>query len=164
MQILFSTVYGSTAEYAHELARRLGTRARSFADYQKGLFPLIVLSPVHGPSIPAARFVREVGVLGRVAVVGVGMSLPEAARRRDQMKAMVPAGVARFYLPGRLNYSQISAAHRAAMFGLVRAVRLKPRKDDNDRAIIESYGRDVDRVDFRELDPIVEWAVSAAGG
>lgn len=43
------------------------------------------------------------------------------------------------------------------MRGLITAVKMKPRKSANERNMIETYGKDVDRVDFARLEPIVEW-------
>ena len=56
-----------------------------------------------------------------------------------------------------MNYSELSAAHKNVMRGLITAVKMKPRKSANERNMIETYGKDVDRVDFARLEPIVEW-------
>ena len=59
--------------------------------------------------------------------------------------------------PGRMNYSELSSQHKAVMKGLITALRMKPGKTANERNMIDTYGRDVDRVDLSRLDPIVEW-------
>ena len=41
---------------------------------------------------------------------------------------------------------------------IITMLSMKPGKTDNDRAMVEEYNTDVDRVDFSELDPVVEWA------
>ena len=64
----------------------------------------------------------------------------------------------RFYLPGRLNYSQLNAQHKGVMRTLITALKIKPRKSDNERNMIDTYGKDVDRVDLARLEPIVDWA------
>ncbi|MEK0378151.1 hypothetical protein WNN44_05805, partial [Corynebacterium mastitidis] len=98
-----------------------------------------------------------------VACVAVGMTLVEEARRKDQMAGILgdkAPRVSRFYLPGALYYSRLSTAHRQILRGIVGALRLKPGKSENERAMIRAYNKDVDRVDLGELDPIVEWAKS----
>ncbi|HJG43412.1 flavodoxin domain-containing protein [Corynebacterium phoceense] len=158
--VFYTSVYGATREYAMELGRLLDASVVDFADVSLAPSdgPAIVASYVHGPSVPAASFIKDHGFGSRpVAAVAVGMTLLEAAREKDQLAGMVP-DVARFYLPGRMNYSELSAAHRTVMTGIISALKLKPRKSDNERAMIDAYDHDVGRVDFAELAPIVEWA------
>ncbi|AGF71994.1 flavodoxin domain-containing protein [Corynebacterium halotolerans] len=166
--VLYDTSYGSTRQYAEELARRLGTTAQQLAEaapaeLTAGTGPLIVLSPVHGPSIPAAAFVAKHDLGPRpVAVCAVGMTLIDEARRKDQMAGMLSdrPEVARFYLPGRLAYSTMNRRHRMIMWGIIKALKAKPEsaRSANDRAMIDSFDRDTDRVDLAELDAVVEWA------
>lgn len=166
-RIIFASTYGSTAEYARELAARLGAGvSRIDAQATPNLAPgepLIAMSPVHGPSLPAAQFVKDhLRALGDrpIAVVGVGMSV----RPRDQIGHLLGDRVVAFYLPGRLRYSELSQAHAKLMLGLVAGLKLKPRKSVNDQAIIDGYGKDVDRVDFAKLEPIQRWAAEHAPG
>ena len=164
--VLYESAYGSTARYAHALAERLGTSARPLADAHLEASgpsdgPLIVLSYVHGPVVPAASFVAKQDLGGRpAAVCAVGMTLLDVARANDQLASSVPEGVARFYLPGRLDYSTMSRKHRMMMWGFVKALQAKREADrsPNDQAVIDSYDRDTDRVDLSELDQVVEWA------
>lgn len=169
--VLYDTVYGSTRRYAEALAQRLRTGARPLADARPEELradpaPLVVLSPVHGPKIPAADFVAGHDLGARpVAVCAVGMTLPDEARQKDQMARTLSTkpGVARFYLPGRLDYSTLSRKHRMIMWGLVGALKARPEssRSANERAMIEAYDRDTDRVDLAELDPVVEWVEGA---
>lgn len=161
--VLYESDYGSTAQYAHALAEHLGVTATPLADaaaLPASSGPLIVLSYVHGPMVPAASFVAKRDLGERpVAVCAVGMTLLDVARAKDQLKGMVPAGVARFYLPGRLSYSTMSRKHRMIMWGIIKALRAKREADrsPNDRAMIDSHDRDTDLVDLQELDAVVAW-------
>lgn len=162
--VLYSSVYGSTRQYAEALAHRLGVTARELEGGAPDK-PTIVLAPIHGPASAGVSYLRHQtkGALQAhpVALVTVGMSLDEVAVEKDFAAKLLGdrAGcVTRFYLPGRLNYSELSTAHAATMRGVISALKLKPRKSDNDRMMIETYGKDVDRVDVEKLDPIVEWA------
>lgn len=167
--IYYATFYGSTRQYADELADRLSTWAQELPDPRsvdegRGA-PLIVLSPIHGPTHPGAQFIKELPakvVASRpVGLVTVGMSLIDVATAEDPAANLLgkrSTQVTRFYLPGRMNYSELTAAHAALMRGMVGALRLKPGKSENDRSIISMYGKDVDRVDLALLDPVAEWA------
>lgn len=171
--IYYASFYGSTKQYAEELATRLGTTAKEFAkeideDTASGIRashePLIILSPIHGPVHPGVKVVKEVGKEGvekrKVALVTVGMTLDHVVETQDPARALLgdlAEHVERFYLPGRLNYSELSPKHRNIMKGLITMLKLKPGKTENERMMIDTYGKDVDRVDLNRLDAIVEW-------
>ena len=164
--VFYATFYGSTRQYAEALAGRLGTVARELpATLDAAGGPVVVLSPVHGPSHPGVRFIKSLPAIDRpLALVTVGMTPVDAARHNDASGPLLGdrAGqVTRFYLPGRLNYSELTTAHRWAMKALVGALRLKRERTENEQAMVDSYGRDTDRVDLTLLDPVVEWAQRA---
>ena len=164
--VFYTTFYGSTRQYAEALASRLGTVARELpATLDATGGPVVVLSPVHGPSHPGVRFIKSLPAIDRpLALVTVGMTPVDVARHDDAPGSLLGdrAGqVTRFYLPGRLNYSELKTAHRWAMKALVGALRLKRERTENEQAMVDSYGRDTDRVDLTLLDPVVEWAQRA---
>lgn len=169
MHIYFSSVYGSTRQYAEELARRLGTAAQEIPDpsevsaaAEEG--PIIVLAPAHGPMNAAAKFAKalpeQTTETRPTCVVTVGMTLDHVVQETDPTAELLgdrASQIQRFYLPGRLNYSELSKAHLGVMRGIISALKLKPRKSENERAMIEGYKKDTDRVDLSRLDEIVAW-------
>ena len=164
--VFYTTFYGSTRQYAGALASRLGTVARELpATLDATGGPVVVLSPVHGPSHPGVRFIKSLPAIDRpLALVTVGMTPVDAARHDDASGPLLGnrAGqVTRFYLPGRLKYSELTTAHRWAMKALVGALRLKRQRTENEQAMVDSYDRDTDRVDLTLLDPVVDWAQRA---
>lgn len=164
--VFYTTFYGSTRQYAEALAARLGTVARELpATLDATGGPVVVLSPVHGPSHPGVRFIKSLPAIDRpLALVTVGMTLVDVARHDDAPGTFLGdrAGqVTRFYLPGRLNYSELTTAHRWTMKALVGALRLKRERTENEQALVDSYGQDIDRVDLTLLDPVVQWAQRA---
>ena len=164
--VFYATFYGSTRQYAEALAARLGTVARELpATLDATGGPVVVLSPVHGPSHPGVRFIKSLPAIDRpLALVTVGMTLVDVARHDDAPGTLLGdrAGqVTRFYLPGRLKYSELTTAHRWTMKALVGALRLKRERTEDEQALVDSYGQDIDRVDLTLLDPVVEWAQRA---
>ncbi|HCG3138888.1 TPA: hypothetical protein NJT62_000280 [Corynebacterium striatum] len=168
--VIFDSVYGSTQRYAQELANQLNAKILPLADAKNQAHldklgvdkqPLIVMSPVHGPSITAADFVKKHDFGDRpVAVVVVGMTLLEEARAKDQLAiplAKKPA-VEHFYLPGRLNYSELKFKHKMIMKTMIAALRQKKDRTPNEQNMVDCYERDVDETNFAELAPIVQWA------
>ncbi|WKK60578.1 flavodoxin domain-containing protein [Corynebacterium sp. P3-F1] len=172
--VFYATYYGSTKQYADALAARLGVTAREISDEQAALIdassadPIIVLSPIHGPSHPGVKFVKELEKAGaaekrRVALATVGMTLDDVVAAQDpagELLGNLAGSVERFYLPGRMNYSELNSKHRNIMKGLIAMLRMKPGKSENDQMMIDTYDKDVDRVDLGRLEPIVEWAES----
>ena len=111
------------------------------------------------------RFIKSLPAIDRpLALVTVGMTLVDVARHDDAPGTLLGdrAGqVTRFYLPGRLNYSELTTTHRWTMKALVGALRLKRERTENEQALVDSYGQDIDRVDLTLLDPVVQWAQRA---
>ena len=168
--IYYSTYYGSTQQYAEELASRLGTTAEplpspSVVTAGADAGPIVVLAPAHGPLHDGVKFLQqlpsEVLAARPARLVTVGMTLDEEAVRADGAGALLGKlkdSVTRFYLPGRMHYSELSGAHKTAMRGLINMLKLKPGKTDNERNMIATYSKDVDRVDLTRLAPVEAWA------
>lgn len=89
------------------------------------------------------------------------MTLDDEAVRADASASLLGPlkdSVQRFYLPGRMNYSELTGAHKTVMRGLINMLKLKPGKTDNERNMIATYSKDVDRVDLTRLAPVEAWA------
>ena len=169
-QILYDTFYGSTREYAEVLGERLGVEPVGFGGEPVDVpaapgEPLVVLSPVHGPNHPGVKFVKdldaEVVESRPIALVTVGMTLIDDAITQDTTAKLLghdlSERVTRFYLPGRMNYSELSPKHAGVMRGIVGALRLKPGKTANERSMIDMYGKDTDNMDLTRLEALAEW-------
>lgn len=167
--ILVESIYGSTAEYASELARITGGAVHPLSHAATALSetvtapPLIVCSPNYGPVNKGVSWLKENPQYVRehaCALIVVGMSLPEHARSRDAAGSALGSlagDVTRFYLPGRLIHSQLSAKHRSILWSVNQMIKRKPGLNDNDKNMLAEYGKDVDHVDFSELQPVVHW-------
>ncbi len=170
VSIFYATFYGSTKQYADALAEHFGKSAEEITDDTAALIsaaspdPLIILSPVHGPAHPGVKLIKalseDVLRYRPVALATVGMTLDHVTQSQD------PAGkllgdraqwVSRFYLPGRLNYSELSKKHHKMMEGIVFGLKLTGAKGENENMIVDTYGKDVDRVDLSRIEPIVQW-------
>ncbi|BAU95375.1 hypothetical protein N24_1113 [Corynebacterium suranareeae] len=165
--VAFESAYGSTKQYAEALAERLDVKALNFDQAAEDLevkpdATLIALSYVHGPSHPAAKFITDTDLSGhRVALCTVGMTLDDVVEKKDgAAKALgrKAQDVTRFYLPGRLNYSELSTAHRTTMWTIVNMLKAKPLKNANDKMMIDTFDTDVDRVDLSRLAAVEQWA------
>lgn len=158
-RIYYSTVYGSTREYAEELASLLDDTAQPIPSSPPELDgPVVVLSPIHGPSHAGAKFVKSLPADVPVALVTTCMSTN--ASETDPARSLLGGradSVERFYLPGRLNYSEMNVKHKMLMRGLVTALKAKGKLSLSEQDTVNIHGKDTDRVDFAELDPVVAW-------
>ncbi|UBI09308.1 flavodoxin domain-containing protein [Corynebacterium coyleae] len=159
VRIYYSTVYGSTREYAEELASLLDDTAQPIPSTSPSIDgPVVVLSPIHGPSHAGAKFVKSLPADVPVALVTVCMST--AAPETDPAAGLLGKradSVTRFYLPGRMNYSGLSLKHKMVMRGLVTALKAKGNLSASEQDTVDMHGKDTDRVDYAALDPVVAW-------
>lgn len=167
----YHSFYGSTKEYAQECAQRLGALAQPIEEViaQVAADPtatVILFAPTHAGQSEAVKAIPKLKLASQpVAVVTVGMTLLDELRASDPMAR--PLGeladrVKRFYLPGRMNYSELSGVHRAAMWTIHQMLKAKKNKSANEQAMFDDYNLDVSRMNFGELDPIVAWAKSVS--
>ena len=163
--ILYSTYYGSTKQYAEALAEQLNTTAQQLPNQPALTGPTVILAPAHGPLHDGVKLIKQLDPnqveQTPIALVTVGMTIDEEVEKADatgKLLGGLAPHVKRFYLPGRLNYSELNAQHKGVMRTLITALKIKPRKSDNERNMIDTYGKDVDRVDLARLEPIVDWA------
>ncbi|MCS4489937.1 flavodoxin domain-containing protein [Corynebacterium sp. ES2794-CONJ1] len=156
--IRYDSQYGSSRDYAEELAQRLSTHAHTLdAAVPKDGQPVVFFSFIHGPVIPAVEGAAALGEYQPpIALAVVGMSPVDYAREKDSLARLAPH-YQRFYLPGRLIYSQLSTKHKTMMRALAAGIALKPLRNPAEQNILDTFGRDIDLVNFAELDPIEQW-------
>ncbi|MCX7542151.1 hypothetical protein OS128_04365 [Corynebacterium sp. P5848] len=168
LTVIFDSVYGSTEHYARSFAGRFGATPVALGDAPSsvgqlpGLGPVVVFSPNYAGQISGAKWLRDNALGGHpTALVVVGMSVSSWVRERDgAAKALGDNAdrITRFYLPGRLIYSKLSRIHRGTLWSLNQMLRRKSNRTVNEEEIVRQYGRDIDRVDDTELDPVEQWA------
>lgn len=170
--VAYQSFYGSSREYAEEFARRHGVQALTLDDAPQALLdapedtPLVVFAANHAGMSAGAKFLSEhaAELAGRRrALATVGMTLLAEAREKDVMaRALGKAAdqVARFYLPGRMKYSELSRVHKATMWTMHQMLKGKKNRSANEQAMFDDYDRDVSRMDFAELDALDRWLSS----
>lgn len=172
-----NTRYGSTTEYAAEFARRTGgllvggepgdsAHATDELDSllaERPDAPLVIFTPNYAGTFGGANLMKTAARAypdRKMALAVIGMTLLDEVREKDPAAAAlddVADRVHRHYLPGRLLFSVMSRKHRAVMWTLTRMIKGKKNPSANERQMVESYGVDTDRIDFGELDALVEW-------
>ena len=168
--IVYGSAYGSTRRYAQELSARTGIPAagyeevKSLGEYQTILY---IGALYAGSVLGMKKTLSSLGDLSgkKLLIVTCGVSDPKDAAYMDTVKAGIRKELgeemynhaAIFHLRGAIDYSRLSLKHRALMALLYRqALKMPEEKRTADiRAVIETYGKSSDFVDFDSLDPVI---------
>lgn len=167
--IIYGSEYGSTKRYAERLSEITGIEAVSYnevkdiGDYQRivylgGLFA--------GGVMGLKKTVGKMTSQQELVLATVGMTDPNETTYfegiRKAIKAQLPASFYDehkiFHLRGAIDYSQLGFKHRIMMKMFHSMMLKKPESEltADAKAMLETYGKHVDFVDFDGLKPIIE--------
>ena len=165
--ILYGSQYGTTKRYADELSRLTGLPAVSYEKavdlasceqivYLGGLYA----GGVKGLKQTAKKFPAGV----RLILVTVGLADVQDEQNieniRRSVRRQLPAGLLQntllFHLRGGIDYGRLNLTHRTMMTLLYNHARKLPPEQQSaeTKAMIETFGRQVDFVDFASLGPV----------
>ncbi|WP_318703366.1 flavodoxin domain-containing protein [Candidatus Acetatifactor stercoripullorum] len=168
--IVYGSQYGSTRRYAQKLSEQTGIPAISYKDapalsdrkiivYLGGLYAGGVL----GLGKTLGNFSLRDGQ--RLLLVTVGLADPKEPENRDNIRASLQRQLSGelldrakiFHLRGGIDYQKLSFGHRTMMKLLYQSLRRTPleKQTAENRALIETYGKQVDFTDFNGLEPII---------
>lgn len=169
--LLYGSCYGTSRRYARALAEKTGlacypyTEASRAADcttlvyvgglYAGGIFGLSkALQSLH-PDTQRRYILVTVGLADPRDPKNVE-NIRVSMRKRLPGKVMEQAEV--FHLRGGIDYAKLSLAHKTMMALLYHAVKRKPQAelDGDARAMLETYGKQVDFVDLSTLEPVIQ--------
>ncbi len=169
--ILYGSKYGSARQYGQALSAQTSIPAYSYAQAPKlsNMDVLVYVGSLYAGGVLGLRKTCKVldtfsGGKLLLATVGLGdPALPETqATIRSMLERQIPASLRQkielFHLRGRLDYSQLSLGHRTAMAMLHLSLMGTPveNRTAEDQAFLETYGKQVDFIDFNTLAPLVQ--------
>ena len=169
--ILYGSQYGSTYRDAQKLSEQTGIPAISYKDapalsdrktivYLGGLYA--------GGVLGLAKTLRSFSFQSgqKLIIVTVGLADPNEPENQDNIRASLQRqlspelfGRAKiFHLRGGIDYQKLSFGHRMMMKLLYQSLhRMPPEKQTaENRALIETFGKQVDFTDFSTLEPIIQ--------
>ena len=167
--IIYGSEYGSTKRYAERLSDITGIEAvnykevKDIGDYKRivylgGLFA--------GGVMGLKKTVSKMTSQQELVLATVGMTDPhettyfEGIRKalKDQLPATFYDENKIFHLRGAIDYSQLGFKHRIMMKMFHSMMLKKPESEltADAKAMLETYGKQVDFVDYNELKPIIE--------
>jgi len=167
--IIYGSRYGSARRYAEHLAGMAGIEAVEYKDAKDlGDYDRIVyLGSLYAGGVTGLKH-SIVKMIPRqeLIVITVGLADPtdaaNVAHIRQSVKSQVPAHFydenSLYHLRGAIDYTKLNLKYRLMMSLLAKKVAKLPEEQQNaeTRAMLETYGKQVDFVDFGSLQPIVD--------
>ena len=168
--ILYGSRYGSARRYAQELSKQTDIPAVSYQEAPplSKLETIVYIGALYaGGVLGLTKTLRRqsFGEHQRLVIVTVGLADPDILQNREnirnalqkQIPAQLYGRAAVFDLRGAIDYQALSLGHRTMMALLHRSLQKKSAEEWNeeDRALMETYGKRADFADFASLRPIV---------
>ena len=167
--IIYGTNYGTTERYARELAKRTGIQAFPYnkANIPKDCETIIYFGGLYAGGVKGLKETLPAinkTAYKRLMIVTVGLADVEddenISNIRTSLQRQLPSDVYEkaeiYHLRGGIDYSGLNFSHKAMMKLLYTKVKNLPEEKKNAevRAMIDTYGKQVDFVDFKKLDSI----------
>lgn len=168
--VIYGSKYGTAKQYAEELAKRTGLRALpydSVDDVNKYEVIAYVGSLYAGGVLGMKQTFAKLASCEdkKLVIATVGLADPTdagnvaniEANMRRQLPEEVYEAARIFHLRGGIDYAKLGLKHKAMMGLLYRKAKSMPEEEKTAevRAMIETYGKQVDFVDFSSLEPLV---------
>ena len=168
--IIYGSHYGTTKQYAEELSRRTNIKAISFEkvkeinDYDN----IIYLGGLYaGGVLGMSKTIKKLNNISnkKIIIATIGLSDPtdEVNKKNirnnieNQMQKEIFEKAKIFHLRGGIDYSKLNFVHKTMMKLLYNAVKNLPEEKQTaeDRAMIKTYNKKVNFIDFSSLDKII---------
>ena len=167
--IIYGSRYGSAKRYAERLAEMTGIalveykEANTLHDYDR----IVYLGSLYAGGVTGLKqTVSKMTLQQELMVATVGLADPtdaaNVAHIRLSIKSQIPMHFydenRLFHLRGAIDYTKLNIKYRLMMSLLVKKVEKLPVEQQNaeTRAMLATYGKQVDFVDFGSLQPIVD--------
>lgn len=167
--IIYGTNYGTTERYARELAGRTGIQAVSFENVEipEDCEEIIYFGGLYAGGVKGLKDTLPAinrTAYQRLLIVTVGLAditdEENICKIRKSLKRQLPPEMYNraefFHLRGGIDYDRLNFTHKTMMKLLYMKAKNLPeeKKTAEVRAMIDTYGKKVDFVDFCKLDGI----------
>ena len=167
--IVYGSQYGSTKRYAERLAEMTGmlvveyTKAKDVGDYDRVVYMGGIFA---GGVLGLKKTAAKMNPRNELVIATVGVTDPQESAYfesiRQAIKAQLPDGLYNekkvFHLRGAIDYGHLSFGHNLMMKMFHSMMLKKPEAEltADAKAMLETYGKQVDFVDFNALQPITD--------
>ena len=172
--IVYGSNYGTTKQYANELSRRTNMKVISFKKVNQQINDydnIIYLGALYaGGVLGMSKTLKKLNNIlnKKIIIVTVGLSDPTDEVNKNNIRNNIKNQISKevfekakiFHLRGGIDYSKLNFAHKTMMKLLYNAVKNLPKEKltAEDRAMIETYNKKVNFIDFSSLDEIINEA------
>ena len=169
--IVYGSNYATTKQYADELSRRTNMKVISFKKVNQQINDydnIIYLGALYaGGVLGMSKTLKKLNNIlnKKIIIVTVGLSDPTDEVNKNNIRNNIKNQISRevfekakiFHLRGGIDYSELNFAHKTMMKLLYNAVKNLPKEKltAEDRAMIETYNKNVNFIDFSSLDEII---------
>ena len=169
--IVYGSHYGTTRQYAEELSRRTNIKVISFKKINQQINDydnIIYLGGLYaGGVLGMSKTLKKLNNISskKIIIATVGLSDPTDEVNKNNIRNNIKNQISKevfekakiFHLRGGIDYSKLNFAHKTMMKLLYNAVKNLPEEKQTaeDRAMIETYNKKVDFIDFSDLDKII---------
>ena len=168
--ILYGSHYGTTKQYAEELSRRTNIEVSSFKTIKdiNQYDTIIYLGGLYaGGVLGMAKTLKNLNDVShkKIILVTVGLADPTDEVNKNnirnnikrQLKKEVFEKAKIFHLRGGIDYSKLNFGHKTMLGLLYNSIKNLPEEKQTaeDKAMIETYNKKVNFIDFSSLDDII---------
>ena len=168
--ILYGSHYGTTKQYAEELSRRTNIEVSSFKTIKdiNQYDTIIYLGGLYaGGVLGMAKTLKNLNDVShkKIILVTVGLAdLTDEVNKNNirnnikrQLKKEVFEKAKIFHLRGGIDYSKLNFGHKTMLKLLYNSIKNLPEEKQTaeDKAMIETYNKKVNFIDFSSLDDII---------
>ncbi len=167
--IVYGSRYGSTKRYAERLAKMTGievveySKAKNVGDYDQIIYMGGIFA---GGVLGLKKTIAKMNPRQELVIATVGVTDPQEVAYfesiRKSIKGQLPEGLYNeekvFHLRGAIDYSHLSFGH-SLMMKMFHSMMLKKPESEltaDAKAMLDTYGKKVDFVDFNTLQAMVE--------
>ena len=166
--IIYGSLHGSARRYAERLSEITGFDSVSFKEVKNVdcFNRIIYIGAIYaGGILGLKKILSRISLNQKILVATVGVTDPDDAEFVGNMKALLKTLLPPdlydesriFHLQGAIDYNKLGVIHRILMSMLHSKTAKMPKEKLNaeSRALVETYGKKVDFIDFDKLNPIV---------
>ena len=169
--IIYGSQYGTTKKYADELGRRTGIEVKNFEDISDiNIYDTIIYfgALYAGGVMGMKKTLAKLSLVEdkNIIIATVGLADPTDVENTNTIKRGIKNQLSKglfhqahiVHLRGGIDYSALRLKHKTMMAMLYKKVIGLPeeKKTAEVKAMIETYNKQVDFIDYNRLDEIIE--------
>lgn len=168
--IIYGSCYGTARQYAERLSKKTNISVKSYKDISllDNYNTIIYVGALYAGGVLGMKetFSKMTAVQGKhIVIVTVGLADPTDTKNieniRNSMQRQLSPSVFKhahiYHLRGGIDYSRLSLKHKTMMWMVYMKSRKIPEEERTAeiRAMIETYNKQVNFVDFNSLESIL---------